>query len=94
VDGLLAVALQPLSPAHSGSRQENWLADQPNEPSMACAIGWGDPDAVGTLLAAGCWPERCWPERCWPERCWPERCWPGACCAASRAASRFAVSSA
>ena len=52
MDGLLAVTLQPLSPAHSGSRQETWLADQPNEPSMACAIDWGDPEAVGALPAA------------------------------------------
>jgi hypothetical protein len=31
--GFAAVTLQPLSWAHSGSRQENWLDDQPNEPS-------------------------------------------------------------
>src|SRR5271165_4878911 len=45
--GFAAVTLQPLSWAHSGSRQENWLDDQPNEPSIASAICCGEPEAAG-----------------------------------------------
>jgi hypothetical protein len=48
--GLAAVTLHRLSCSHSGSRQENWLDDQPNEPSVACAICRGEPDAAGTAL--------------------------------------------
>jgi hypothetical protein len=52
--GLAAVTLHRLSCSHSGSRQENWPDDQPNEPSIACAIRRGEPDAAGTarFLAA------------------------------------------
>src|SRR5436305_12534516 len=50
--GLAAVTLHRLSCSHSGSRQENWLDDQPNEPSIACAIRRGEPDAAGTALLA------------------------------------------
>ena len=50
--GLAAVTLHRLSCSHSGSRQENWLDDQPNEPSVACAIRRGEPDAAGTALLA------------------------------------------
>src|SRR6185437_13060949 len=53
--GLAAVTLQRLSCSHSGSRQENWLDDQPNEPSIACAICRGEPDAAVTAAAA-VWP--------------------------------------
>src|SRR6201990_2515142 len=49
--GLAAVTLHRLSCSHSGSRQENWLDDQPNEPSIACAICRGAPDATGTAAA-------------------------------------------
>src|SRR5580704_9920851 len=45
--GFAAVTLQPLSWAHSGSRLENWLDDQPNEPSIASAICCGEPEAAG-----------------------------------------------
>src|SRR5580693_7472978 len=44
--GWAAVTLQPLSCSHSGSRQENWLDDQPNEPSIAWAICCGEPEAT------------------------------------------------
>src|SRR5580693_5207053 len=44
--GFAAVTLQPLSCAHSGSRQENWLDDQPNEASIAWAICCGEPEAT------------------------------------------------
>jgi hypothetical protein len=47
VDGLVAAGFQPLSCAHSGSRQENWLDDQPNEASIDLAIDCGVPDAAG-----------------------------------------------
>src|SRR5260370_34670489 len=48
---LYAVTLQPLSCAHSGSRQENWLDDQPNEASIAWAICCGEPEATGAADA-------------------------------------------
>src|SRR5690242_18903071 len=50
--GLAAVTLHRLSCSHSGSRQENWPDDQPNEPSIARAICRGEPDAAGTAAAA------------------------------------------
>lgn len=39
---MYAVTLQPLSCAQSGSRQENWPADQRNEWSMTLAICRGE----------------------------------------------------
>src|SRR6201995_490025 len=69
--GLAAVTLHRLSCSHSGARQENWLDDQPNEPSIACATCRGEPDAAGTAAAA-VWPGSAavWPGRAavWPGR--------------------------
>src|ERR1700760_2305727 len=55
--GLAAVTLHRLSCSHSGARQENWLDDQPNEPSIAPAICGGEPEAA---VAAWVWVSACW----------------------------------
>src|SRR6185312_530494 len=81
--GLAAVTLQPLSCSHSGSRQENWLDDQPNEPSIASAICRGEPEAAGTLAAA-VWPA-------WPA--WPAA-WDRAAAVSAATAAFLAASSA
>jgi hypothetical protein len=45
--GLLAYTFQPLSRFHSESRHENWLDDQPYDPSMPMAICCAEPDGAG-----------------------------------------------
>src|SRR5580693_8338512 len=86
--GFAAVTLQPLSCAHSGSRQENWLDDQPNEPSIASAICCGEPEGAVTVtvLAVAC--------ACCAG-CRACGCCACACCACAclRAAVHFAVAS-
>lgn len=48
---LLAVTFHPLSWFHSGCRQLNCELDQPNEPSMLCAICCGSPCGVAAEAA-------------------------------------------
>ena len=49
---MAAVTLQALSCSQSGSRQENWLDDQPTEPSIAWATCRGEPEAAACLAAS------------------------------------------
>lgn len=49
---MAAKTFQPLSRCHSGSRQPNWLDDQPYDASMAIAICWAEPLGVGVVAAA------------------------------------------
>src|SRR5215469_12508778 len=62
--GLVAAGFQPLSRFQRLCRHPNWLDDQPNEPSIAIAICWGDPEGVAGLGAegAGGWAA-CWAAR-------------------------------
>src|SRR6185437_2041096 len=90
--GLAAVTLQLLSCSHSGSRQENWLDDQPNEPSIAWAICCGEPDAA--VVTAGLWAAA-WPRAAWLCAAWLCAGWlcPARAAAALAAAFRWAIAS-
>src|SRR5205809_2117414 len=87
--GLVAEGFQPLSAFHRLCRHPNWLDGQPNEPSIAIAICWGDPEGVAepTVEPAGCCAD-CWAACCWAACCWAARC---AARPAAAAARRFAA---